>query len=625
LTPPYAGDTFGPKPGAARQGSIHVEEDLMGTRDTFAARPWHRLALYALLLVLIAGCAPPPARPTTGGEAPAQPQRVAGARKVLNMGISSIIDAFSIAGSSTTSGGGLGYIEIHSQALFTADKTTGRPIPRLLAEQPTLDNGGLRVTDDGGMVATYRLRPDVKWADGAPFTTKDLMFTFRVVKNPAIPVLDSGPSKLMESASAPDDLTFIINWRQPYYLADAIGLRAFWPLPAHLLEADYVTLVEEQKDALAWLAKPYWTSEYVHIGPFRLVEFTPQVQAVFEAVDTYVLGRPKVDRIVVKQFTDNGTTLANALAGGIDLATEGALSSERSAELKRRWDADGAGKVYFGTGNTWFVSIQFDTTVPNYATIMQDKRIRQALYTAIDRESLADTLADGIPDMAANALLPPDNPLFSSVRNGWKERYPFDLNRSAAAFEAAGWRKSADGMLVNGAGEHLKFELRTTADQTRKQAIVGDMWKRAGADLDMLVVPTARIRDVEFRQQFPGGEITARGSQDSILTRLELSEQPMAQNRFSGNNRGHWYSEQYEALVTRYRTNLREAGRAQAIKEIQDLLIEELPLMLLHYETHAVFARKGVTAFQDDFPGGSDAGRLYGTYSRNAHEWDVAL
>jgi peptide/nickel transport system substrate-binding protein len=474
------------------------------------------------------------------------------------------------------------------------------------------------------MVATYKLRPDVKWADGTLLTTKDLMFTYRVMMNPSIPVIDTGPQRLMDSASAPDDLTFIINWKQPYYMADAIGLRAFWPLPAHLLESDYITMVEEQKDSLAWLAKPYWTSEYVHVGPFKLSEFSHQVQLVFDAVDDYFLGRPRVDRIVVRQFTDNNTTLANALAGGIDLATEGALNSERATELKRRWDSDGAGKVIFGTGNTWFVSIQFDSSVPNFTPVLMDKRVRQALYTAIDRETLAETLSNGVPGMAGNALLPPDNPLYSYVKDGWKERYPYDPNRAAAMFEAAGWRKGGDGVLINAGGEHLKFELRTTQDQQRKMAIVGDMWKQAGADLDMLVVPTARVRDTEYRQAFPGGEITARGSQDSILTRLELSEQPLASNRYSGNNRGHWYSEQYENLLVQYRTNLREEGRGRAIKAIQDVVVEELPLFLLHYETHAVFARKGVIAFQDDFPGGSDAGRLYGTYSRNAHEWDIA-
>ena len=133
-----------------------------------------------------------------------------------------------------------------------------------------------------------------------------------------------------------------------------------------------------------------------------------------------------------------------------------------------------------------------------------------------------------------------------------------------------------------------------------------------------------RLRPTEFRQQFPGIEITARGSQDSILTRLECGEQPSPQNRFSGNNRGHWCNQDYEKLVSGYRGSLREAGQGQAIKSIQDLVLDELPIMLLNYQVAVVFARKGVTAFQDDFAGGSEAGRIYGTYGRNAHEWDVS-
>jgi ABC-type transport system substrate-binding protein len=131
------------------------------------------------------------------------------------------------------------------------------------------------------------------------------------------------------------------------------------------------------------------------------------------------------------------------------------------------------------------------------------------------------------------------------------------------------------------------------------------------------------VRDREYRQQFPGGEITARGSHDAILTRLECGEQPTPQNRFSGNNRGHWCNQEYERLVTSYRTNLVENGRGQAIKLIQDLVLEELPILLLNTSVAPVIARRGVTAYEDDFPGGSEAGRIYGTYSRNAHEWDL--
>jgi len=584
-----------------------------------------RTLLLCTVIATLVACAPsgPTSGQAPGGGAAPPGERQPGQRKVLTMALATIIDAFSLAASSTTSGGGLSYIEIHSQALFTADKTTGRSIPRLLAELPSLDNAGARLTDRGGMVATHKLRPDVKWADGTPFTSKDLLFTYKVTKDPSIPIIDTGPSKLMDAATAPDDYTFVVDWRQPYYMADSIGLRAFWPLPAHLLERDYTSYVEEQKDSAGFLARPYWTSEYVHIGPFKLTEFTPQVQAVFDAVDGYFLGRPKVDRIVVKQFPDGNTVLANVLAGAVDLSIDGALNEEHAIELKRRWDQEGAGKVYFGTGTTQFVSMQFDRSVPNYNPVIQDKRVRQGLYHAIDRDSYAEVVSGGVPDKGAHAILPPDNPLYSYVKDGWKQRYPFDLNRASAILDSAGWRRGADGVLGNATGERMHLEVRATADAEKRAPIIADMWKRVGVDPEIVIVPAPLVRDREYRQQFPGGEITARGSQDAILTRLECSEQPTQGNRFSGNNRGHWCNDDYERLVEGYRSNLREDGRGQSIKQIQDLVLEELPILLLNYQTSSVFARKGVTAFQDDFAGGSEAGRIYGTYSRNAHEWDI--
>ena len=135
--------------------------------------------------------------------------------------------------------------------------------------------------------------------------------------------------------------------------------------------------------------------------------------------------------------------------------------------------------------------------------------------------------------------------------------------------------------------------------------------------------PPQLVRDRVTRSQFPGVELTARGSRDSILTRLECSEIPSAQNTYSGNNRGKWCNQRYEDLVTRYRTSLRQEDRGTAMRQIQDLIAEEVPYMVLSVSIAAPFARRGVSAFRDDFAGGADAGRIYGTYSRNAHEWDV--
>lgn len=592
----------------------------MGPRPRYFAV----VTLLAMALMAISTCASPPG-PSTSGRSPggaSEGSGPPGQRKVLNMGLRSILDGFAISGSPSLAGGALDYIEIHSQALFTADKVTGRPIPRLVAEHPTLENGGLRITDDGRMVSTYRLRRDVKWADGVPFTARDLMFTFALTRDRSMPIVDPAPTELMDSATAPDDYTFVVGWKQPYYLADALGLTPFWPLPAHLLERDYLTIVGEQKDVQGYLAKPYWTSEYIHIGPFKLVEFHHGVEAVFDAVNHYFLGRPKVDRIVVKMLTDANTLLANILSGSVDLTAELALQIEQGVQLKERWDPINGGAILFTVGPTFFASFQFDQSAPGFHPAVLDKRLRQGLYYAIDRDTYAEAVLAGVPDRAAHALFSPEHPLYSYVKDGWKQRYPYDPARAAATLEAAGYRRGPDGVLVHAASGRLAWEGRAPIALARKLSVVSDMWRRAGVAVEETVIPEAQVRNREYRQAFPHFEVTARGNQDVLLTRLECSLSPTAQNRFSGSNRGHWCNDEFDRLTDLYRATLREEARGPIIRQLQDIILEEMPIHLLNYEVSLVVARRGVTAYADDVWGG-DSGRSYGSHSRNAHEWDI--
>ena len=89
------------------------------------------------------------------------------------------------------------------------------------------------------------------------------------------------------------------------------------------------------------------------------------------------------------------------------------FSPEKIFDLKELWDANSGGSVYIGTGNIRFVSVQFDPGVPDYQPALQDKRIRQALYTAIDRAAYADVAILGHPERTADAILPNDDSLYS--------------------------------------------------------------------------------------------------------------------------------------------------------------------------------------------------------------------
>ena len=109
-----------------------------------------------------------------------------------------------------------------------------------------------------------------------------------------------------------------------------------------------------------------------------------------------------------------------------------------------------------------------------------------------------------------------------------------------------------------------------------------------------------------------------------LLTRLESTSIPTSQNHFSGNDRGHWVNPDFDRLTNQYRSSLKEADRGALVKQLQDIMLDQLPIALLNFEVTTALCRKGVYCFQDDAKGGADAGRLYGSYSRNAHEWDVA-
>src|SRR5207249_692675 len=111
--------------------------------------------------------------------------------------------------------------------------------------------------------------------------------------------------------------TFVVNYRAPYYLAAELGPHAFWPLPRHLLEDSY-NRYRANGDMTELQNLPYWTSEYVHLGAFRLGRLEPGEGATFIAYDRYFLGRPKIDEIRVRVLADANTLFANLLAGEID-------------------------------------------------------------------------------------------------------------------------------------------------------------------------------------------------------------------------------------------------------------------------------------------------------------------
>ena len=103
------------------------------------------------------------------------------------------------------------------------------------------------------------------------------------------------------------------------------------PLPKHLLEQ------AAGEDKANFLSLPYWTSDFVGTGPFRLREWVQNSHLVLEAFDGYVLGRPQIDEIEVRYFLDPNVVIANVLAGTVDLTLGRGFSLEQALQAREQW------------------------------------------------------------------------------------------------------------------------------------------------------------------------------------------------------------------------------------------------------------------------------------------------
>jgi peptide/nickel transport system substrate-binding protein len=391
-----------------------------------------------------------------------------------------------------------------------------------------------------------------------------------------------------------------------------------WPQPLHILGPAYERyLASKNPDEVINL--PYWTSEYVHLGPFRVTSFDQGEGLVLQAYDGYFLGKPKVDVVRLQSFTDQNTLFSNLLAGTVDGFPDIALSSELGFQIKDRWESTGTGTVHVNLGITWFLAPQWRPSVQMEPAVL-DPKVRAALYTALDREALSDALQAGHPELAAWSLLPPSHPFYDSTKDALRQ-YAYNPDRARAGLAQAGWTPGPDGALRNNAdGRRFRSALWGTVGRDREIAAFAAYWRQIGIDMEEAIVPASQSRNLEYRASYPGFETSAQGAGDAILGRMDPPPASAA-TRWVG-ERGGFEDQRAYDLISRYRGSLSDRDQAQAMRAISDYVASELPFLIVYYVPDHVGIRTGVKAF-DDTDGGAEAAQPYGTYTRNAHLWEV--
>ncbi|HEY5521622.1 MAG TPA: ABC transporter substrate-binding protein, partial [Desulfuromonadaceae bacterium] len=155
-----------------------------------------------------------------------------------------------------------------------------------------------------GLTITFHLRQGVKWHDGAPLTSRDVLYTFKITIDPKTPTAYAEDFKQVKNISAPDLYTICVTYDSPF--APALASWGVNILPAHLLEGKDIT-----KSPLS--RRPVGT------GPYRFKEWVSGQKIVLEANEDYFEGRPYIDRYIYRIIPDSSTMYMELKAGAIDL------------------------------------------------------------------------------------------------------------------------------------------------------------------------------------------------------------------------------------------------------------------------------------------------------------------
>jgi ABC-type transport system substrate-binding protein len=262
----------------------------------------------------------------------------------------------------------------------------GRRRPEVVADLPTVANGGLIVNEDGTMTVRYEILPGAVWADGTPMTGGDFAFTYETLLglegySPGFGADAGLYEQIIPGSVTATETTFEFAMGAPTVqhelLFDVL-------LPRHQVEGT---------DVLAdWNQIP-WVSG----GPFQLERWDAGSSMTFVRNEAYWRSDgdgvllPYLESVVVR-FIADPTRLVDAFrVGDVDVIAPPASSSVVDAlgELTPSGAA-----VYALPGTVWEqIAFQFGERNRNQGTLNDDVRFRRAVAYAVDRETIADALA----------------------------------------------------------------------------------------------------------------------------------------------------------------------------------------------------------------------------------------
>ncbi|HEY63195.1 MAG TPA: hypothetical protein G4O02_01370 [Caldilineae bacterium] len=509
------------------------------------------MSILIVTSVLISACAVPAATPVVETKivekvvTPTPPSKRGGTFVTSING-----DPTSLNGILANDGASLNVIGLNQNPLILGGENWGTIVAGDLSES-------WEVSEDG-LEWTFHLRRDVKWHDGYPFTADDVLFTFHALQDPNVQAasfrerfFDGGEPIRFEKV---DDYTVKAFLKRP--IASFATNITVPIIPKHVLEGQDINTAEFNR-------KPIGT------GPFKVVEWRAGESVILEANPDFYRGAPYLDRWVMRILPSSDAALVALQTGEIDF---GEISGKDVPKFLNNPDF----RIFTRPRDLCDV-ILFNNAHPFF----QDKRVKQALMYALDRQALLDTAMLGYGTLADS---PFNQPVFV-YQEGDLPQYEFNPDKARELLKEAGWEDTDGDGILDKDGEPFKIELgvfTVAAIHQRIAPLVQAWWQDIGLDVTIKNVDVASFFQAAYKPDIEKPfdvQFTVWGLFGSDPDHYAAFYAPERQELSFIN----FYNEEIKQLFDEGRVTLDLEARKQIYEKVERLLWDELPVLPLFY------------------------------------------
>jgi len=409
-----------------------------------------------------------------------------------------------------------------------------------------------------GLTYTFTLRSGLLWHDGVPLTSDDVVFTYQLLQSPELrnpPALQ----RLLKGAAfkSVDGLTLTVELPRPY--APLPAYLTLGILPAHLLSSIRP----------ADLYDSAFNQQPVGAGAYRM-EVLAQDHSDLVANPSYHFDQPFIQNLELRFYRDDGSLFdaLNARKIGSALFSSGIGPSD-FLDIERRHDLRVS---QLDTGTITYVYLNLNLP------IFVDRRLRQALLYAVDRDAIINDVLRGQATRADSPIAPSNWAYSASLT-----RYEANTEVANLLLDEAGWSKGADGVRRRG-GQQLAFTITTSSDPVHKQVAekVAEAWNALGARVGVTQVGlTPLVRDLIEQRNYEAILFVDSGEADPDPYDAWHSTETGGR----GDNLSLWSHSRVDALLDEARTIASPSRRVELYREFQEIFAQEVPAIPLYVST----------------------------------------